>query len=195
MKNLILFLFWLSTSLSYGQYNITKTEYNETKIRKYLDTTNIDPIEKVVVQIKKSLINEFRFDISQEKTLENVIGPVQKYLYEPHAGIMKAGAYKTISKTFGCDKLNPNTHLYTSDSIIENFPGRTFEISAVLKANKNEVKLKIQDQKANLTIRNFPGNVDELKKKLGIKDGGDAYIFACTNHLNEKILLLTTKIN
>jgi 16S rRNA G966 N2-methylase RsmD len=155
-------------------------------------TTEAD-IEISVVQFIKNRTVTFNFLQKEETDLSGKIGPVQKYLYEPNAGIMKAGAFKILTKKFNCHHLHPNTHLYTADNQIDNFPGRCFKIENTLKASKDAIK-KASLNKANLSIRNFPGNVDDLKKKLGIKDGGSDYLFACTNNLNEKIILHTTKI-
>ena len=112
------------------------------------------------------------------------------YLYEPNASIMKAGLYKTVANRYNLQKLHPNTHLFTSEQLVENFPGRIFKVEKVTKVQRKE----IQDiEKANLSIRNFPGNVADLRKKLKLKDGGDTYIFACTLHDNSKVLIITKK--
>ncbi len=161
----------------------------------HLSKSKRESIITKVVNFKNDKFDEFFFKTSDEKKLELKVGPIQKYLYEPNAGIMKAGVYKTISELFDCHKLHSNTHLYTSDRKIDNFPGRSFEIVDKLKPDKSAIKLKIPEQKANLTIRNFPGNIVDLRKNLSLKDGGDIYLFACTNNKNEKIILQTVKIN
>ena len=114
----------------------------------------------------------------------------KNYLYEPYVSIMKAGLFKTVANKYNVQKLHPNTHLYTSDEYIENFPGRSFQINRVTKVQRKEIK---DIDKANLSIRNFPGNVADLKKKLKLKDGGDTYIFACTLHDNSKALIICEK--
>lgn len=117
--------------------------------------------------------------------------PPKAYLYEPNASIMKAGLFKTVANRYNVQKLHPSTHLYTSEEFVPNFPGRSFEIKRVTKVQRKE----IQDiDKANLSIRNFPGNVADLRKKLKLKDGGDTYIFACTLNDNSKVLIITKKI-
>ena len=114
----------------------------------------------------------------------------KNYLYEPNASIMKAGLFKTVAKRYNVEKLHPSTHLYTSEELVENFPGRSFKVERVTKVQRKE----IQDiDKANLSIRNFPGNVADLRKKLKLKDGGDTYIFACTLHDNSKVLIICEK--
>ena len=113
------------------------------------------------------------------------------YLYEPNASIMKAGLFKTVANKYNVQKLHPSTHLYTSEEFVPDFPGRSFEIKRVTKVQKKE----IQDiEKANLSTRNFPGNVADLRKKLKLKDGGDVYIFACTLNDNSKVLIVCNKL-
>lgn len=115
----------------------------------------------------------------------------KSYLYEPNASIMKAGLFKTVANKYNVQKLHPSTHLYTSEELVPDFPGRSFEIKRVTKVQRKE----IQDiEKANLSIRNFPGNVADLRKKLKLKDGGDTYIFACTLNDNSKVLIICEKI-
>ena len=115
----------------------------------------------------------------------------KSYLYEPNASIMKAGLFKTVANKYNVQKLHPSTHLYTSEEFVPNFPGRSFEIKRVTKVQKKE----IQDiDKANLSTRNFPGNVADLRKKLKLKDGGDTYIFACTLNDNSKVLIVCNKL-
>jgi hypothetical protein len=43
--------------------------------------------------------------------------------------------------------------------------------------------------KANITKRNFPISVKEIRKKTGLNEGGNVYIFA-TTLMNEKPQLL-----
>ena len=111
-----------------------------------------------------------------------------RYLYEPGPAFMKAGLFRTMAARYGVKKLHPSTHLYTSEEKIEDFPGRIFEIMSVLSVDK-----KSMPSKANLAIRNFPGTVDDLKKKLGIKDGGSVYLFACTLHDEQKRIIACRK--
>ena len=134
----------------------------------------------------------FKGELKKEKGEIVSYSSPKGYLYEPNASIMKAGLYKTVANRYNLQKLHPNTHLFTSDDMVENFPGRSFKVERVTKVQRKE----IQDiEKANLSIRNFPGNVAELRKKLKLKDGGDTYIFACTLNDNSKVLIITRKVN
>lgn len=117
----------------------------------------------------------------------------KKYLYEPNASLMKSGGFEAISELFEVNKLHQHSHLYTSDEI-KDFQGRRFEIIQEIAFQKNELKNYIENQKMNVSTRNFPLKPEEIKKKYKIRDGGTLFAFFTTNLKNEKIVLLCTKI-
>ena len=100
-----------------------------------------------------------------------------KWLYEPNAAILKAGAYKLIAQRFGLHKLDVNTHLYTSDTLIPDFPGRVWNIKECLNGKINEKM--VHGQMVNVLVRNYPLTPDRLKKKLHLRDGGTDYVIGC----------------
>jgi predicted transposase YbfD/YdcC len=136
---------------------------------------------------------EFNFDLSQKSHL-CTIGKPAKFLYEPNAAIMKSGCFNLISQHFKINKLHPNSHLYTSDTKIT-FPGRVFEIEHTIAYNKTNMKKYFENEKSNITTRNFPETVAAIRKKWKIKDGGYKYCFFTTNHLNDKIVVICNKVN
>lgn len=106
---------------------------------------------------------------------------VGRYLYEPNAALMKGGAYKLLTQRFPVGKLDLNTHLYTSDDRVADFPGRCFEVEACFSLGKSELKHHLAGVKsANLAVRNFPQTVAQLRAKLKLAEGGDLYLFATT---------------
>lgn len=144
--------------------------------------------------VNNSQSQHLEFTIEEEKnaicSLTNKVG---EYLYEPGAAILKAGAYKILSERYKVDKLHPNSHLYTSENITD-FPGRRFKVTGVSTFSKKELKELLKDvDKANLTVRNFPSTVAELRKKLKLKEGGEIYLFATTLNSGEKILIKCIK--
>ena len=62
----------------------------------------------------------FTFTREQEQCSQcNYTDSLDEYLYEPNASLLKAGAFKSLSSAFPIRKLHPNSHLYTSDTLIE----------------------------------------------------------------------------
>lgn len=120
---------------------------------------------------------------------------LKAYLYEPNASILKAGAFRSICHIYKVEKLHPNSHLYTSDEYMPDFPGRKFRITNSGSLNKKEVKeLLGSEKKANLTVRNFPASVAELRKRLKLAEGGDNYLFATTLADEKKTLIACKQV-
>ena len=116
---------------------------------------------------------------------------VKKYLFEPNSAILKSGLFNEVSTQLNLYKLHVNSHLYTSD-ILVNFPGRSFEIIAVFKYNKKQIKRNFGSKKANITTRNFHDTVAQIRKKTGIKEGGDDFMFFTTD-LEENAIMIQCK--
>lgn len=114
---------------------------------------------------------------------------LKSYLYEPNASVLKAGAFRSLSSLYKVEKLHPNSHLYTSDSLLPDFPGRKFRISSSCGFSKKEVKeMLAAEKKANLTVRNFPATVAELRKRLKLAEGGDTYLLPLPWQTKERYL-------
>lgn len=117
------------------------------------------------------------------------------FLYEPNASIMKAGCFEEVEQRFPVQQISQNSHLFLSSVEIEDFPGRRFQILSVSSMNKQELRAALKDiKRANISVRNFPMSVDQLRKKLKLKDGGDVYIFATTGANGEHLLFICRKI-
>lgn len=115
---------------------------------------------------------------------------IKGYLYEPNASLLKAGAFRSICPLYKVEKLNPNSHLYTSDHLLPDFPGRKFRVTGCCGFGKKEVKEMLGTEKrANLTVRNFPSTVTDLRKRLKLAEGGTTYLFATTLADERKVLI------
>ena len=119
----------------------------------------------------------------------------ETYLYEPNAAIMKSGAFKLAATRFALKKLHPNSHLYTSEQFVENFPGRAFRVLRQSGCGKRELKkLVAATPKANLTVRNFPETVANLRRRIGLREGGNEYWFATTNAKGEHLMICCERV-
>lgn len=152
------------------------------------------PIHCVNLSVKGE--QHFVFTREQEQRSECIYtDELGTYLYEPNPSLLKAGAFRSIASAYPVWKLHPNSHLYTSASRVEDFPGRTFRIVSYCSFNKKEMKECLADlRKANLTIRNFPATVAELRKRIKLPEGGDTYLFASTLNNGQKVLIRCEKV-
>ncbi|WP_016989106.1 THUMP-like domain-containing protein [Flavobacterium sp. ACAM 123] len=152
----------------------------------------VGKIEIKTINLLKDKTESFDFIWNNQYQTSNYSAP-QKYLYEPNSAIMKSGGFDEIGTFYTLNKLQKHSHLYTSTNLIS-FPGRIFEIKNCITYNKVEMKTFLQDKKANVTIRNFPDTVENIRKKWKIKDGGTSYCFFTTDENNNKIVLICNKI-
>ncbi len=138
--------------------------------------------------------SSFSFTIDAEKKSSVTQGEPQKYLYEPNSSILKAGAFKLISEKYQLQKLATNTHLYTSERLLENFPGRIFQVDVLNPEIKQLPKLLLNNQ-ANIVTRNYPLKPEELKKKLKLRDGGDKYLIGFSSERKKYLALCSRATN
>jgi hypothetical protein len=149
-------------------------------------------IEIKTVNLLKDKKETFQFQLNSETQKPNY-SVSKKYVFEPNAAIMKSGGFDEIAIQFGLEKLHQHSHLYTSNEAID-FPGRVFEIKNSFEYNKANMKSFLENTKSNITTRNFPETVENIRKKWKIKDGGNLYSFFTTDANNSKIVLLCEKL-
>ncbi|VAW24112.1 SAM-dependent methyltransferase, partial [hydrothermal vent metagenome] len=87
----------------------------------------------------------------------------------------------------------PHSHLYTSNNLIE-FSGRRFKINYTISYDRKLIKKLIPSKKANITTRNFPETVAQIRKKTKLSDGGNQYLFFTTDINNKHLVLICEKV-
>ena len=128
-------------------------------------------------------------------SLINPNGHAPLFLYEPNAALMKAGLFAQLALRYGIEALSPNSHLFASSHRVDDFPGRSFLLTDVSTMNKQELRSKVLPLKqANITVRNFPLSVAELRKRLKLREGGSNYVFATTLATGDKVLLVCQRL-
>ncbi|MDX2188382.1 MAG: rRNA adenine N-6-methyltransferase family protein [Bacteroidota bacterium] len=148
----------------------------------------------IAINIKsENYLEQFTFTKAEESEALAIFGFHSKWLYEPNASVMKSGAFNIISSRYDILKMASNTHLYTSNELKMDFPGNIYEIQDVFKWGDNQANAKYKGLKMNIKTFNFPWSVDEIKKQMKLKDGGELYLFGCTDFENIKIGILATK--
>jgi hypothetical protein len=108
----------------------------------------------------------------------NAYSEVKSFIIEPLASLLKGGAFKSFGERFGLNKLHPNSHLFTSDIILNNIPARIFKVMEEIRQPKKEIPKLFPSGKVNVITRNFVLSAEEVKKKYRLKDGGDDFLIA-----------------
>ena len=142
------------------------------------------------VNIRGMQTDRLLFSPEDEKQAQLTIAiDIQQYIYEPNAAIIKAGAFRWVGERYGLQKLDTNTHLYTSSTLLPDFPGRVWEvIDAEIKEPKKQLDTKA---KYSILSRNYPLSPEEIRKKYKLKDGDDMYLLAARHQGKPKLILAT----
>lgn len=168
--------------------------HNEVKELLWILNRNITNIIKIkTVNITNNGTQFLEGNLEESASVINYSAPL-RYLYEPNPAIMKSKLFNALQVKTNTFKLHSNSHLFTSEELVQ-FPGRIFEILEIVPYNKKSIKKAITLKKANITIRNFPKSVVQLRKELKITEGGSDYLFFTTDLNNNKIVLVCRKIN
>jgi len=176
------------------ELNVTARVYvvgfdNECKEVLFHVTKAIRETTIEVVDLSVNKVKPFSFKPRDEAEAEVFFSEPLQYLYEPTAMILKAGAFRLLAKRFQLKKLAPSTHLYTSDKIIPDFPGRVFRLEKFFKADTKSSREVLPDGYANIFTRNYPLTPSQLKKKLKTEDGGEKFVIGFSGRQKKYIAL------
>ena len=103
-------------------------------------------------------------------TAKAVYNAPKQYLYIPNNALLKSGGFNYVAAHFGVEKLEVNTHLYTSEEPKLPFAGRVLQVTAI---NPKELKA---GSKYCILSKNYPMSVEEIKKKYRLVEGGNEYL-------------------
>ena len=148
-------------------------------------------IQIKTVNIGKNETQSFHFKYRED--FYSAYSEPLSYLYEPNAAILKSGGFHQVTNQLNVEKLHQHSHLYTA-TILLDFPGRGFKIEHVLPYDKKKLKKLLPGNKANITVRNFPKTVAQIRKETKITEGGTVFIFFTTNFKNELVVLICRKM-
>ena len=142
------------------------------------------------INILKNKAQTFSFEWNEPA--ESEYSEPRSFLYEPNAALLKSGGFHQISTQLSVFKIHRHSHIYTSEHVVQ-FPGRTFKIDKIVGYDKKKLIKIISRKKANITTRNFPKTVTQIRKELKINEGGSIYLFFTTNKDNQLIVIFCSK--
>ena len=139
------------------------------------------------VNISHDQTTRFTLTQAEEKATQNhIANNIGKYLYEPNAAIIKAGAFRLVGERYGIAKLDTNTHLYTSDTLLPDFQGRVWKVIDTHLAKPSTLDPKL---KYSIISRNYPLSPEQMRKKYKLQDGNDYYLIGA-RHQGKPTLML-----
>lgn len=116
---------------------------------------------------------------------------IGNFIYEPDNGLMKFQPWKELVNLYLClKKLSNDSHLFISDKLIEDFPGRILRITSL--PNKKDIK-RLKGEKINVLCRNYPLSADKLAESIKVKSGQDKFLIG-TRIGSNPILLIAEKV-
>ena len=138
--------------------------------------------------------DQFSFTRSEEKSaLCAMADCICEYIYEPNAAIIKAGAFRLVSERYQLHKLDHNTHLYTADQLIEDFPGRVWKVTAQPIKNQRDIAT-LGIQRVAILTRNYPLTPEELRKKFKVQES-DSHFLIGARIATKPTLILAERIH
>lgn len=162
---------------------------NEVKELLLICKNNLSSNPKVKAVNLETNQSEFEFFWNEETLVKSDFSTPQKYIYEANSSILKSGAFKLIGQKYKLKKLHINTHLYTSNELVETFPGKVFEVSEELK----NIKSKLENPAFHVISKNYPMSVEAIRRKYKLKES-ESQTLIFTQSIKEKHILKCQRI-
>lgn len=156
-------------------------------------TNHKEDIKIIAANHSGNKFEKYMSTISSEHKTECRIANFGRFIYDPNVAIRKAGLFRSLCQDFGLSKPANNSHIYFSDTLHVDFPGRIFELIDHIPANKFMKQPPVK--KANIAVRNFPLKVPEIRKKTKIQEGGEIYIFGTTDQNKKHYYIICQKVS
>lgn len=136
----------------------------------------------------------FTRSIEQESPVPGFIPAVSEgdYVAEPYPAVMKMAPFRLLAQQYNLLAFGPGTHLYHARNISTDFPGRIYQIEAVLPyASKVIKRFARQWPVAEVAVRNFGMSAADLRKRLGVRDGvGAVRVYGVTASGDKRLLIV-----
>ncbi len=107
------------------------------------------------------------------------------YVFLPDASVLKTGLTDVLANEIGYAKLHHFSHVLTGEKPALNMPGRCFKLKEILPAEAKEIKKSIPDLKATLLLRDINISLEQIRKKTGLREGGEEMVLATSIHKNQ----------
>ncbi len=131
--------------------------------------------------------------LATDEAPEVTSAPMGDLLFDPGKALLKAGAFDLPCR-YGLEKLEQHTHLYRASARVEALQpfGKWFRILETVPLDKRSMKeVGRRYPKASVTARNIPMTSDELRKRMGVADGGPVHVFGVKSMAGNVLIVCT----
>ena len=170
-----------------------KGECREILFHLERDTSGPVKNPRIICTELESGLPDFDFHFKESGDAAVSTGEPKTWLYEPHAAVRKAGAWPPLCEHFALEALHPNTHLFTSEKIERDFPGRRFRILDTLPYRPAEILEWMAGRPARMLFYNFPEQSQQVIAQLRIPSGEPLWLFFVTKHDGHPAVIMTEK--
>lgn len=118
----------------------------------------------------------------------------RNYLYEFNSSIMKSGLYDNLANKYNLSKLEKNTNLFTTNSLITSFPGKVYKVESVDSINFKKLKKTYKAKFINIISKNIQASTQNIQKKLKCKIGSDSHYLIFVKTIEGNKVVQATKI-
>lgn len=150
-------------------------------------------LERGYIGQPRTFIYEKGAAMATDEAPEATSAPMGDLLFEPGKVLLKAGAFDLPCR-YGLEKLEQHTHLYRASARVEALQpfGKWFRILETVPLDKRSMKeVGRRYPKASVTARNIPMTSDELRKRMGVADGGTVHVFGGKSMAGNVLIVCT----
>lgn len=112
------------------------------------------------------------------------------YILEPSAMVMKLSPWKSLCARFNAKKFGPSSHLFITNELPKDFPGRVSKLQSIIKSKDRK---SLNGFPASVVSRNHPMKADEIRKSFNLLEGDKYFIYA-SRIGNKPIMILAQNL-
>ncbi|NVK03860.1 MAG: hypothetical protein HWD92_03510 [Flavobacteriia bacterium] len=143
------------------------------------------------VQIEAIELNPDRpWSYSSEADSRELNRTFGEYIYDPSSALVKAELSDAWAAENELSRPYPQAHVYFSDTLKENYPGRVFRITQKDKP----YKLKDLPQRLSIISRYYHERPEQIRKKLKVGESETDFLFALGKNKGERVFIHAVRV-
>lgn len=126
----------------------------------------------------------------EEMVNQTPSGDWGEYLYDPGSALIKSGLAHSYAAENMLVQPMANVTLFSSNNLIESYPGRVFKIEAISKPFKN----KELPKRLSIVTRNYFDKPEIIRKRLKVGESDTNFLFAAAENRKNAVFIHALKL-